>query len=183
MITLLHGENTTASRKKLEEIKAGFTGEIVVLDGKTVTETEFVQATQSQSMFDQKRLVVVEGIPSFEIKNLEEEVVFWENKKIANSESLKSLKSLKVEEFKTPAIIFKLTDSLRPGNGKGAVRVFRECLVTLDAEYIFLMIVWAYRQKKDKDKLAELLKIDYQHKQGLLIKDLPLALELFFLSL
>jgi len=183
MTTFLHGENVTASRKKLEEIKTAFTGEIVLLDGKTVTETEFVQATQSPSMFTQKRLVVIEGLPKFKLENFDSDLVIWEDKKMGNLGELENMRDIKIEEFKTPAIIFKLTDSLRPGNGVRAVRVFRDCLKTLDVEYIFLMIVWAYRQKKDKAKLMELLKIDYQNKQGLLVKDLPLALELFLLNL
>lgn len=183
MITLLHGENPAASRKRLEEIKTGFSGEIVVLDGRTVTETEFVQATQSGSMLAQKRLVVVEGIPKFEIRGLEGDVVFWNDKRLGILGSLSGLSNLKTEEFKTPAIIFKLTDSLQPGNGKTAVKIYRDCQKTLDPEYIFLMVVWAYRQRKDQKRLSQLLEIDFQNKQGLLVKDLSLALELFFLGL
>lgn len=178
MITILHGENTISSRKKLEEIKNSFEGEVVVLDGKTVTETDFIQATQSHSLLSTKRLVVVEGMTKYDLENLGVDLVIWEGKKITPPADVGQ-----VLEFKTPAIIFKLTDSLRPGNGKSAVRVFRECLGSLEPEFIFLMVVWAYRQKKDKDKLKQLLEIDYQNKQGLLPKDLSLALELFFLSL
>lgn len=185
MITIIHGDDFVRSRQRVEAMKTAFQGEIIVLDGKSLTETEFIQATQAFSMLAPQKLVVVENFPRFALDKyrIYSHLIIWEGSKIKDLSMLANIQDVQVEEFSTPPIIFKLINSLRPKNGKIAVKLFRECLKTLDLGYVFSMLVWAYRQKKDHQKLAQLLEIDYHYKQGQLPKDLPLALELFLLAI
>jgi hypothetical protein len=164
MITLLHGENIVASRKKLSDLKSAYE-EVLELNGKTASETDFVQATQSQSMFAAKKLVVIEGIPKFELKVPTCDVVIWEDKKIKNTEGFSAL------EFKTPASVFTFLNNM-------TVQNFRTALKDNDVQFIFIMMTRQYRGDKTK-----LLELDYKNKQGLLPCDFPTAIELFLLGL
>ncbi|MBI3558819.1 hypothetical protein HY085_00315 [Candidatus Gottesmanbacteria bacterium] len=165
MITIIHGENILASRKELEKIKNEFKGEILELDGATLTENIFIQATQSQPIFESSRLVVIDGMPKIDLKDEGFDVLIWVGKKITPP------KNAKVLEFKTPPSIFKFLNNMTVTN-------FRAALKDNDIQFIFIMMT---RQlKKDREKLLEL---DYQNKQGLLATDFPTAIELFLLGI
>lgn len=171
MITILHGDNTVASRKELDRIKAEFSGEIITLEGKTLSETDFIQATQSQSIFNDKKLVVIDGMTKLELTETACDVVIWEGKSLKIGD-----KNIKALEFKIPQTIWKFIDNM-------TVPLFRQALKDNDVQFIFLMIVRKYRLEKNSEKLKQLLEIDYQFKQGLLPGDLTLTIELFLLSL
>lgn len=208
MITILHGENTLASRNELEKIKGKFDGEIVVLDGKNLTQTDFIQATQSQSLLSLNRLVVVENATEFELTKNDCDLVFWYDKELGKTVLDKFKKfETKVLDFKPETAIFRFCDSIFPGNGKKSVELFRICLHDAEAEYIFIMMVrqfrlmlnplsltpWqqskivaqakAFGQKKLKEIYKDLLQIDFKNKRGQLPQDLAFSLELFLLSL
>lgn len=165
MITIIHGENILASRKELEKIKSEFKGEILELDGTTLTENIFVQATQSQPIFANSRLVIIDGMPKIDLKDEGGEVLIWVGKKITPP------KNVKVLEFKTPPSIFKFLNNMTVPN-------FRAALKDNDIQFIFIMM--ARQLKKDREKLLEL---DYQNKQGLLATDFATAIELFLLGI
>lgn len=165
MITIIHGDNILASRKELEKIKSEFKGEILELDGATLTENIFVQATQSRSIFENSKLVIVDGLPKIELKDESCDVLIWVGKKITPP------KNAKVLEFKTPPSIFKFLNNMTVVN-------FRAALKDNDVQFIFIMM--ARQRKKDQEKLLEL---DYQNKQGLLPCDFPTAIELFLLGI
>ncbi len=165
MITLLHGENLIASRQELNKIKTKFKGEIVDLDGATLSETNFIQATQSNSMFGDARLVIIENIPKFDLPETTIEVVIWVGKKVTPPKNVTNL------EFKTPPSIFKFLNNMTVPN-------FRAALKDNDIQFIFIMMT---RQPGvDKKKLLEL---DYQNKQGLLACDFTTAIELYLLGI
>lgn len=165
MITIIHGENILASRKELEKIKNEFKGEILELDGAALTENIFIQATQSRSIFENSKLVIIDGLPKIELEDEGCDVLIWVGKKITPPKGLKSL------EFRTPPSIFKFLNNMTVAN-------FRAALKDNDVQFIFIMM--ARQRKKDKEKLLEL---DYQNKQGLLATDFPTAIELFLLNL
>lgn len=206
MITVLHGENIVASRKELDRIKSEFSGEIISLEGKNISETDFIQATQSASLLAEKRLVVVENGPELTLKNVKGDVIFWYDKELGKK-SLENFTQSRIQLFKIETIIFKFCDALLPGNGKKSVELFRDCLKTMEPEYIFIMIVrqfrlmlnptmatpWqqskmlsaskAFGQEKLKKVYNQLLQMDYQAKTGQYPAGLVSALELFLLKL
>lgn len=165
MISLLHGDNIVASRKELDRLKSEFRGEIIDLDGTTLSETDFIQATQSNSMFGPSRLVVIENLPKFDLSATTSEVIIWVGKKVTPPKNVTGV------EFKAPASIFKFLNSM-------TVADFREALKDNDIQFIFIML--SRQHGVDKKKLLEL---DFQNKQGLLPCDFSTAIELFLLGL
>ena len=208
MITIIHGDNVVAGRNELEKIRTNFSGEIVVLEGKNLSPTDLIQATQSQSLLSEKRLVIVENCLEFEIGKNECDMVFWYDKEIGKTILDKFKKyETKILLFKTDTLIFKFCDNILPGNGKKSVELFRSCLQSGDAEYIFIMIVrqfrlmlnplsltpWqqskvvsqakAFGQNKLESIYKKLLEMDYQNKTGQLPMGLAFSLEVFLLNL
>jgi len=162
MIHIYHGEQTTASRKELTELKAKFSSqEVITLDGKTVSLTELTQATESTSLFNDKRLVIVENFlsrrltkKSSEAKVIEKwlttipdtaELVFWEDKEIGKT--ILSLFPAKTDRavFKIDRLLFKLVESIRPGKTLELVTTLNESLRHDPAEFVFAMFVRQFR--------------------------------------
>lgn len=153
MVTLLHGDNIVASRKKLEELVSAFIGEVVRFEGKNIDKTELAQALDSNALFAAKRLVVieenvVEGLAS------DRDIIFWLSK-AATATQLKSLAEVVNLEFKTPLSIFRLTDSLRPKNGKQLIELYCQCLAESEAEFIFAMIIRQFRLMLDSTQIKQ----------------------------
>lgn len=208
MITIIHGDNTVVSRNELEKIKTNFSGEIVVLEGKNLLASDFIQATESKSLLSEKRLVIVENCLEFEIGKSDCDLVFWYDKELGKTILDKFKKcETKILLFKTDTLIFKFCDNILPGNGRKSVELFRSCLQTGDAEYIFIMIVrqfrlmlnplsltpWqqskivsqakAFGQNNLENIYKKLLEMDYQNKTGQLPLGLAFSIEVFLLSL
>ncbi len=152
MITILHGENIAASRKALDDFKERGS-EIVLLDGKNLTSTDLIQAAFSTSLLADKKIIIIENyfsankqatkaIPN--LSGITTDIIFWEEKTLTPA-VLKAVKEARVREFKLATTIFKLTDSLYPGNLKQILTLYGECLQKDEAEMIFLMIVRQFR--------------------------------------
>lgn len=146
MITSISG------REELIKLKASYE-EVISFDGKTVSETDFIQATQSTSLFGSKKLVILDSLPKFNIESAICDVVVLENKKSFSPTLGKFLHNMTVANF-------------------------REALKDNDVQFIFIMM--SRQRGVDKKKLLEL---DFQNKQGLLPCDFPTAIELFLLGI
>lgn len=206
MITVLHGENVVASRKELEQLKTEFEDEVVSLDGKTLTETDFIQATQSNSLLADNRLVIVENPDKLELTNVSCDLILWFDKELSKAQTEK-YKGAKIQGFKIEPKIFKFCDEILPRSGPKLTNLFQELLKTEEPEFVFVMIVrqfrlmlnpnmalpWqkskiisqarAFEPEKLKAIYKNLLDLDFKAKTGQLSKGLPFALELFLLSL
>lgn len=201
MKQLFHGDNIVASRQALNDLKDSFKGGVVVLDGKSLDITTFVQATSSDSIFGTTKLVLVENYftsikkPRPEIINSNADILFWEGKKLTPT-VLNQLDSFRIREFKVEAVIFKFVDALRPNGGKSLLFLFDRCLATSEPEFIFAMIIRQFRlmlegsrpfQAKlfggDRLKLIyqRLLDLDYKNKQSLLVGNLGANVKEFLL--
>lgn len=141
---VLHGDNKVLSRKALAELKekAGLTKEVVVLDGGKVSVTELKQALESGSLFGGDRLVVLEDPKKEIIKELNggfaSELIVWSSKALTPA-VLKGLGG-EAKEFKVSAEIFKLMDSLRPGNLEQMLELWGKSLEQEAAELVFFML-------------------------------------------
>jgi len=150
MITLLHGDDTTASRNELNHLKNG--REVRQLNGKTLTDTMLVQALESNSLFGGNTLVVIENLLSGKklkfaeiIKKAPTDVILWESKEVGVA-NVKSLGSANIQLFKIPIALFQFLDSLHPGSVKTTLVLFQKSLTTHSPELIFTMIVRRLRQ-------------------------------------
>lgn len=184
MTILLHGDNITASRNRLAELKAA--GEIIEL-----TPTD--DSPQVTSLFAK-----------------EAQVVIWVDKKLSTTQIKdleKKFPNLKVEEFKLDPVVFKFLNALAPGRQAVFLPLWQRYLTTEVPEVAFIMLVRQFRlmlnpadpdllpwQKKSTAAQAkafgslgkiykQLLDIDYQTKTGLAAVDLRTRLDLFLLKL
>lgn len=132
--------------------------EIVALDGKKVNLTDLKQALEARSLFGQEKSVVVENLISLKHKSIKTkkqpgdifdylkslpgdvDLVLWEGKKIDGRQLIR-FKNAKIQLFKTPAIIFKFLESIRPGNARLMLNLLGSCLKTEPAELVFYMTV------------------------------------------
>jgi len=148
---ILHGENTVLSRQKLTNLSQHFQGEVLRLEGEKINLTDLKQAIESNTLFGQARLLIIENLfvrrPSKEkeelLKYLKEEkpknLIIWERRTI-DGRSLISFKFAQIERFAIPAIIFKFLDSLSPQNKSQSLYFLHQCLYQEPPEVIFYML-------------------------------------------
>ena len=161
MITVLHGDNTLASRNVLNNLidqaksKLSSSLELLRLDGTKLQPEELIQTLESNALFAVNRLIIIENLFSqIKSKNKnqlieyfssqefsEKSVVLWERKSItpANLKKLTKLNA-QIQLFKTPPIIFKFLDSFKPNNQKIVLSFYHQCLKDSPAEMIFYML-------------------------------------------
>jgi DNA polymerase III delta subunit len=131
MVTLLHGNNTLASRRYLLDFKTKFNGEVEEVDGRRLTEKDLNEALSSLPMFFAKKLLVIQHAPRENIlKKLnnspkEAEVIIWAEKRL----NLK-LNQIKVLEFKETSELtsFKLAEAAANKNVKAALETLERLL-------------------------------------------------------
>jgi len=152
---LLHGDYQLKSRQQLNELvdqARQKDQEIVRLDGKKIDQTDLTEALRSQSFFGSDRLVVIENLfsrPQSQVKkslikiilrNPDQQVVFWESKKI-DGRKLSSIKKFTdIKLFKTPAVIFKFLDNFQPNYNKQALDYLRQTLSDGAAELVLFLL-------------------------------------------
>lgn len=152
---LLHGDYQLKSRARLNELidQAKEKGqEIVRLDGKKIDQTDLVQALRSLSFFGSDRLVVIDNLfsrPQSRHKkaligllkqNPDQQVILWEAKKIDGRKLTALKKFVDIQEFKTPATIFKFLDSFQPKTKKEALSFLHQILVSEAPELAFFLL-------------------------------------------
>ncbi len=144
-------------------------GEIVRLNGDKITETELVEAIEATGLLSNYRLVVIEGLLSRRLSkeknnlvnylatvlNQESPVrartgdswsganlILWEPKAVAAGifGKFAKLNDSRIQEFKLTRSLFKLLDSLRPGNSRQMSLLINETLKSDPAEVIMLML-------------------------------------------
>lgn len=154
---ILHGQNIVLSRNKLREKTKNFFGETIILNGEKISLTDLKQAIESQSLFGQDRLVIIERLFSRPSGKAKEELlkylksenpqnlIIWEGKKV-DGRVLTPFKQVKVEKFDLAPLIFKFLDSLSPKSKKISLSILHQCLVHDAPGVVFFMLC---RQVKD----------------------------------
>lgn len=149
----LHGDNQSALRQELESIlKKHHDFEVLKLEGKNLNLGDIKQALESQSLFQEKRLVIIENLfgrkVGQEIENYLTQVgdanlVLVEGKKVKPPEGFT------VKEFKENPLIFKFLENLKPQNlpesenqdKNYSLILLCQLLKSEETEYIFSMLV------------------------------------------
>lgn len=160
MLYLLHGENTTASRQALIDLKKAYSPDsISTFDAKNLDADEFVRTSETLSMLSEKRLIIIEGKPnastmeqfSNETISGTADIIFWVGDELKASDKLvKLVKGLdgQIRAFKEtiPKNVFGFLDALGYKNKR---RAFLESHRLLDGGqaplYLLTMITWQIR--------------------------------------
>lgn len=161
MITLFHGDHVSASRKALIDAKvADAEAEIVELDGKSLQDSDLIQALESGSLFATKRLIIVENFFSPIGKKLKEvkrrgqlladrsdaDIIVWEPKAVGKSVVGALGKNARVNEFKTPVVIFQFLDGFVPADSSKLIDLLNSALEYDAPELIFALLVRRVRE-------------------------------------
>ncbi|MBU1085285.1 MAG: hypothetical protein ABIJ43_03205 [Candidatus Beckwithbacteria bacterium] len=151
MIIIFHGDNFVLSRKVFNEQIKAFKGEKTRLTAKEIDETILTQSLESNSLFGDPRLVIIEGLLTLPrsknkdalinivLKNQDSEVILWEKKSITPAVKKKFTKA-SIKEFKLPASVFKVLDSLKPGSGEITLKLLHDCYKKDAPELVFYML-------------------------------------------
>lgn len=138
-ITVLHGDHTAASRKRLVEIiqKVKKRGWEVIKNIPIST----------ASLFAKERLFVVEDINL--LKNFKFEgdfnLLVWHNHQLPAKFKEILPKNTKYEGFKIPQKLWSFLDSLWPGNDKASLVLLREVAQTEPIEFVLAMMARTFR--------------------------------------
>lgn len=162
MLTLLHGDNTEASRAELVRLRTSAKDkEVRILDGKKVDTLGLTQALESSSLFGNDLLIVIENLlGSFgkKTKNADAviatllqastsvDVILWEDKEVSKTMLDRLGKSATIKVFSIPVIIFQFLDGLRPHGATQSLHLFQTLMQTEPSEVVFTMIVRRIRQ-------------------------------------
>ena len=148
-IYLIHGDNNVASYERLQEyIKKGKSKgwEVSEIEDK---ETSITDTIRSNSLFNNKRLVIIKSYSLIDNKVIEFvntnnddiELIIYHGGTIPVT-FLKKLKNVKKNEtFKLSKYIWKFIDSFYPGNVKNCLFFFHETLKSDPAELVFSILV------------------------------------------
>ncbi len=156
MMTILHGDDTTASRNYyLEQITQHHIEN--TFDGDEITLTDLVQIFEGGGFFQDTASVGIENLLSkrkqskeldsvltFLNNQPEGTVILWESKSLPKTK-LNQFKNADSQEFKLPQHLFQFLDSLKPGNPKQLIELFHKNLVTTEPEMLFFMMVRQFR--------------------------------------
>lgn len=157
MITLIHGNDPSGSRSKLKEvIDSASNSEIIKFEGNKTTLSEFLSATESNSIFMTPKTIIIEhflkGILSKDKEKILEilsksdhHILFWEDSELDKRILHKYFIKAKIYTISIPGIIFKFLDSLGMQNSKTLLSQFHEILKEKDALFVHVMLLRQWR--------------------------------------
>ncbi|MBU1326979.1 hypothetical protein KKB64_05565 [Patescibacteria group bacterium] len=162
MITVLHGDDTVASRNELNHRKrAAGQADILKLNGASLDEPTLVQALESQSFLADKKIVVIEQLLTHlgrKQKSSDKildyiihapadlEVILWEPREISAAILKKLGKEAVVNIYMLPKAVFTFLDNLRLNNSPYLLKLLMQTIETYPPEVVFTMIVRRIRQ-------------------------------------
>lgn len=147
---LIHGEDAAKSRDFLNSLRKDYENknfQITTIPGDKVDTLIVEDLGSSQSLFNEKRLIIVEDFFSNK-KNKDRkwsagiETIFYESGKLS---SLPKNIELEVRTFDFEPVVFKFLDSIYPGNQQVFVPLYYKYLMSTPAELAFTMIVRQFR--------------------------------------
>lgn len=153
MITLIHGDDTAASRKHFTELKQN-NPDAASVEGQTITLTDLTQILEGGGLFTEEKTVFIEQLiakkkNTSEFKpilayisnpSLAAKIVLWENKELEKA-SLSQLKGAQVKLYKLPQSLFLFLDSFKPNSGQQLITLFHQTIETVEVEAVFAMLV------------------------------------------
>lgn len=156
MNTILHGENQTALRNHLNEVRNSFESEVLTVDGKTISPEGLIQSLQLNSLFaDEKKLVIVENLSANKalIERLPQQigtadVILVEEKETSKTQISaleKIFGKLNVQDFKIDPVVFKFLDSLSPNASKKTFLLWQEYKKSDAPEVVLIMLARQFR--------------------------------------
>lgn len=153
MITIIHGNNITASRKFFLDQK---TNDSITFDAEELLINELEQSVQGSGLFGVSKSIFIENLFTrkgakfqdsiIEVLNnfpKESEVYIWTDKDLP-VKTLSLFPKHEIQNFKIPSNIFTFLDNLAPNNPQNATS-FHNALSSTEPEIIFFMLIRQFR--------------------------------------
>jgi len=179
MITIIHGDDISSSRKYFYELKQKYK-DFVLFDGNRLTILDLIQNIEGSTFFgDTKAIFIEEFLTKLKKANRESKEIFdfivknsksttfvlWESKEISKRELL-LFKDSVTKIFKLPKNIFLFLDNLRPNNSKSLLDLFHQALLSeIKEELILFMmqrqfrILLALSEPCENEPIGELIRL------------------------
>ena len=156
MIRLIHGSDTAASRKKLQDTVNNINGETVYFNGNNLTLSELLLANEAASFFSSAKTIVIENFFKG-VKQKEKDlifdyvrkesgqnlIVFWEDREVSSKDKL--FKKEEIFKYDFPKLLFKFLDDLGKQPAGVMLNYFHSLRKEKEAELIFALIVRQFR--------------------------------------
>ncbi len=156
MITIIHGDDTSASRNFFIDKKDKSSAPVI---DEKLTLLDIKQQGSSGGLFEKPEALFVEGFitNSKPGKNLDEiafylkknskeiDIYFWERKELTKKQLSQFGPAVTVETFKIPKNTFGFLDGLRPESGKRNIEFFHDALSGSSEELLFFMLIRQFR--------------------------------------
>jgi DNA polymerase III delta subunit len=156
MITLIHGDNISESRKLLQTLKENASP--TVLTSNELNLTDLSQIFEGTSLFFEQKAVIIEDYLSKTKKSKEKDAIlaylnkqgeshditFWDNK-ILTKTQYAGLKNPTERLFKFPQTLFQFLDNIKPHNTNALLTLFHGTIKTTEPELLFYMLVRHFR--------------------------------------
>lgn len=153
MLTIICGEDTTASREHFTSLQTEFKSKGYFIERIEPNQIEEIAKSLGNELmlFSEKRLYTVQGLTSYTarkkgkefetvmktlIDNKAVEVIDWEEK---SGREIK-LKASSIKEFKPSQTIFQLQEACYPGNLKSFIKLLNLVAGTQEEGFIFTML-------------------------------------------
>lgn len=151
---IIHGENTSQSRKKLQELIDGVkknSSTLIRLEAKKLTPAILSENLGSSDLFGDGQTFVIEELHSLptstkkkeliELLAQQSESVILYEKKTLTATMLKKFASAQVFEFKVTNVMWELLDSLGTTDKKQLIKQLHLAVEQNDAFLVFTMLV------------------------------------------
>lgn len=199
MLSIVHGDNSVASRQKLQELLGKFSHyERQFLNAEQLSPAELESALANSSLFNDRDFVLIENLFSLpkskkkdQLINLlidaEKDIICWE-KKLLSVTALKKFPKAQVYAFKLSSKLWNFLDQLSPQvtNKAKQLKLLQEVLKQDGAELCFAMLLRQLRllikvKEGDDTDLAPFIrsKVQQQAKKFSLEKLIKMHEELF----
>lgn len=153
MVTVIHGDDTAKSREYYLTERSKHTGRII-LDGTTLTFTDFLQAIGSSGLFGDQQTIFIEDLlskrkPSKDLDAIINVLLTTSNQRLATmflyeskeltKTQLKPFTEGTIKQFSIPKTVFAFLDSILPNNGKKSTSLFHDFMKDEDANFALFM--------------------------------------------
>jgi DNA polymerase III delta subunit len=146
---IIHGENTTESRKKLHQLLDGKKN-IKRFEGKALKPESIPLLFESTELFSEEKTIVIENCKALPKQSLEllskiiptneTTLIFWQNCNY-DARNIKKFARAQVFDFPLPKYYFSYLDNLTPGKSQQVHTLYTALLDTFVPEQIFFSTV------------------------------------------
>ncbi len=179
MLTIIHGNDTAASRKFFFDQKATQKN-ATILQEEEVNLTHAAQILDGGGLFEESKTILIEQFLSKRKKSHEKDtileylkkqakshnIILWEGKDLTPSQ-LTPFKGADIKAFKLPQSLFAFLDAVKPNNSKQLIQLFHQSIETTEPELIFFMLVRQIRillclSENSSENISEVARLSWQ---------------------